>query len=441
MTALESLKFRYLDSFIHRIDPRVKFFVACSFAGVALLYTQIYVLLPLLAIQIIILLYGKVIKAWLSSLKIILVIAVIVFLISYITTHIVSHSVSMAIRWAVFFTSFSWFLLTTSPDDFGQAFEQMGFPHSFSFSLTLATRFVPLIANQLQLVYDAQRSRGLEMDKGDPIRRIKNLIPILIPLIVSVIRRSFELAESLSSRGYGVAKKRTRLYEIKMKLSDYLIFIFTLIFLIFSIYIYASTDYQFSSVIAVLLRLIVPLSIFRSPLWGTILSMLLDFWDCPVLSVIESFGNQDVYWGIEYHLIDKILDIYYLFFLFFVSFKWKENLARKTSIILFYYRILGSIGFLFTGERILLVLFPNIFENFFLFYLIVKKVYPSFRIKGFTMLILILLVVSIPKIIQEYFTHYVKPDSVMLLNKYTPLNIEEPTVAEWIAKWVKNLST
>ena len=238
MTTLESLKFRYLDSFIHRTDPKVKFFAACSFATVALLYTQIYVLIPLLVIQILILFYGKVIKIWLTSWKVILSVAFIVFLISYATTQILLHSLSMAIRWAVFFTSFSWFLLTTSPDDFGQAFEQTGFPHSFSFSLTLATRFVPLIANELQSVYDAQRSRGLEMDKGNPIRRVKNLIPILIPVIVSVIRRSFELAESLSSRGYGVSKKRTRLYEIKMKLSDYLIFIFTLVFLIFSVYIY-----------------------------------------------------------------------------------------------------------------------------------------------------------------------------------------------------------
>jgi energy-coupling factor transport system permease protein len=144
----------------------------------------------------------------------------------------------MAVRWVVFFTSFSWFLLTTSPDDFGQAFEELGFPHTFSFSLTLATRFVPLIVNESQSVYDAQRSRGLEMDRGNPIKRIKNFIPVLIPLIVSVIRRSFELAESLSARGYGVVEKRTKLYEIKMKPSDYLIFLITLIFLIFSIFIY-----------------------------------------------------------------------------------------------------------------------------------------------------------------------------------------------------------
>jgi len=236
MKTFESFKFRYADSFIHRMDPRVKLILAISFFVITMIIKQIYGLILLFFIEIIILIYGKVIKLWLLSLKIIFFIALAVFFITFFAYRSVDYSTFVALRWVVLFTSFSWFILTTSPDDIGQSLEKMHFPYSFSFSITLATRFVPVIANEIQLVTDAQKSRGLRTDVKSPIKKIKNVLPIIIPIIVNVIRRSFELSESLSSKAYGISKKRTRFHEIKMKTSDYIILVFTIIFLIFSVY-------------------------------------------------------------------------------------------------------------------------------------------------------------------------------------------------------------
>jgi len=57
---------------------------------------------------------------------------------------------------------------------------------------------------------DAQKARGLEMEKGNFLKRIRNYVPVLIPLIVSAIRRSLELAEAMESRAWGATKKRTK---------------------------------------------------------------------------------------------------------------------------------------------------------------------------------------------------------------------------------------
>jgi energy-coupling factor transporter transmembrane protein EcfT len=69
---------------------------------------------------------------------------------------------------------------------------------------------------------DAQKARGLELEKGNFLKRIRNYIPILIPLIVSAIRRSLELAEAMESRAWGATKKRTNLYVLKMHRGDYI---------------------------------------------------------------------------------------------------------------------------------------------------------------------------------------------------------------------------
>jgi energy-coupling factor transport system permease protein len=113
--------------------------------------------------------------------------------------------------------------MTTSPDDLGLALEQAHVPYTLCFTFTTAVRLVPTMAVDAQTVVDAQRSRGLELDKGNLLKRVRNYIPILIPLIVSAIRRSVELAEALESRGFGTSVKRESMVVLKMKWSDYLV--------------------------------------------------------------------------------------------------------------------------------------------------------------------------------------------------------------------------
>jgi len=61
------------------------------------------------------------------------------------------------------------------------------------------------------------------LDKGNVLRRIRNYVPILIPLLLVAIRRSLELAEALEARGFPGREDRTSLYELRFKASDYLL--------------------------------------------------------------------------------------------------------------------------------------------------------------------------------------------------------------------------
>ena len=154
--------------------------------------------------------------------------------------------------------------------------------------------------------------------------------------------------------------------------------------------------------IAVLVRLVVPLSIFRWPLAGGIASLAVDAVD---IYVAKAFGGFIP----SYTPVDKYLDLYYLFFEFLVSLRWWNKLARNTSAILFAWRAAGVFVFQVFSLQYFLFLAPNIFENFFLFYLILLKARIERRDKiwlnSAKRLLLVLILLWLVKIPQELILH------------------------------------
>jgi energy-coupling factor transport system permease protein len=147
------------------------------------------------------------------------------------------RTVALTLRFIVLVESFSVFFLTTSPDHLGLALEQTHVPYEFVFAFTTAVRFVPVLAEEAQTIMDAQKARGLELERGNFMKRIRNYIPILIPLIVSAIRRSLELAEAMESRAWGATEKRTNLYVLRMHKGDIILIAFIILMLTVTVYV------------------------------------------------------------------------------------------------------------------------------------------------------------------------------------------------------------
>ena len=189
---------------------------------------------------------------------------------------------------------------------------------------------------------------------------------------------------------------------------------------------------DFGSIIVSLLRLIVPVSILRYPLGGFVASLALDSFDGPLVDII---GRRGALFGggfIDYHLLDKRLDLYYLFFAFLASLRWQNTLYRRTAISLFSIRFLGIILFSLTNFRAILFFFPNIFEFFYLYYLVFKRWFPRFLPNSFPKLLIILIFLAIPKLFGEYFLHIRQLKLGEIINLLTPFKIPAPTIWEWI---------
>ncbi len=85
--------------------------------------------------------------------------------------------------------------------------------------LSVALRFIPVCAEQLERVVLAQRARGARVGEGNPVRRVVSWAPVMVPLFVGLFRRSEALAGAMAARCYRGAG-RTRLATLRLRPSD-----------------------------------------------------------------------------------------------------------------------------------------------------------------------------------------------------------------------------
>ncbi|MDG2101254.1 MAG: hypothetical protein P8K05_02805 [Dehalococcoidia bacterium] len=142
-------------------------------------------------------------------------------------------------------------------------------------------------------------------------------------------------------------------------------------------------------------RIFASLIVFKFNFFGAILVILIDFSDLFMMNLISLGGVRN------YQLLDKFLDLFYIVYFLLITLRW-HKILRNISILLFIFRILGFILFEFFQNRIILFIFPNIFE----FWFIGITLLFLFRSKISKRKIIIVIFVSTAlKLIQEYILH------------------------------------
>ncbi|MGN6485027.1 MAG: hypothetical protein ACTHMX_11575 [Thermomicrobiales bacterium] len=159
-------------------------------------------------------------------------------------------------------------------------------------------------------------------------------------------------------------------------------------------------DLTTGQIVVIALRVVVPLAILRWPLAGTVAALLLDAGD---VIIVEWFGPGGM--GAHYHAIDKVLDLWYLGLAAWTATRWDLRVPRLLALGLFGWRVLGVVLFELVGWRPLLFIFPNLFENWFLFCLAVWKWFPRVDLSRWKPALGWLVVLYIPKLAQEYLLH------------------------------------
>ena len=74
------------------------------------------------------------------------------------------------------------FFTATRIEDFTYGLSRLGFPYVMSFALSLAFRLTPLFIQTGQEIVVAQKARGLDLDSGGLIQRIRQYVPIIVPV-------------------------------------------------------------------------------------------------------------------------------------------------------------------------------------------------------------------------------------------------------------------
>ena len=240
-------------SVLHKLDPRMKFILAIAYIVAGFICKNIFAFALLLLSIFLLMLLSKIpIKIILRSVKAIIFIMIFTAVINIFLTKgdesellwswkfihiyknglynegfIVVRILAMIIGASIFLT------YTTTPIQLTDAIERLFSPlkvlhvpvHEFAMMMTIALRFIPTIVEETEKIMSAQKARGADFTSGSLIKRIKALIPIIIPLFISAFRRAGDLATAMTCRCYRGGKGRTRMTVLKLSFKDIVAFV------------------------------------------------------------------------------------------------------------------------------------------------------------------------------------------------------------------------
>lgn len=133
--------------------------------------------------------------------------------------------------------------LTTKPTDLNSGIEGIFAPFKFMKSqisifammISIALRSIPTLINEAQRILKAQASRGVDFNEGKLSDKINQIVSLLVPMFVISYKKAEDLAYAMEARGYIPGADRTKIEMLKYKLSDYIVYIYLLLFISFVI--------------------------------------------------------------------------------------------------------------------------------------------------------------------------------------------------------------
>lgn len=232
-------------SFIHNLDPRTKLLFLIVYI-VALFLTQTFYGLALCGLLLIafVLIARVPLKSVLRSVKGVLFLLVFTSLLNLffhggdrllwqwgilkIYLEGVLFAVFLMFRLVFLVLGSAVLTLTTTPVNLSDGMESLLSPlklirfpvHSLALIMSIALRFIPTLMDETNRIISAQKARGADFESGNIFKRVKAVIPILIPLLISAFRRAEELGDAMDARCYSGAKNRTKYKKLKFSWRD-----------------------------------------------------------------------------------------------------------------------------------------------------------------------------------------------------------------------------
>lgn len=254
------------DSILHRLDPRVKFMGTLLYV-ISLFLFQSYIgyMVATVFLAAMIFLSKVPFRFMVKGMKAILFILLITVLFNIfltpgkvlvkwqiftITREGLMQAGRMAIRLTYLIIGSSIMTLTTTPNQLTDGLEKGLSPlkkiripvHEIAMMMSIALRFIPILMEETDKIMKAQMARGADFESGNLIKKVKSMVPLLVPLFISAFRRANDLAMAMEARCYHGGDNRSRMKPLIYKKRDYIayacLFIYlgiAIVFLIFAI--------------------------------------------------------------------------------------------------------------------------------------------------------------------------------------------------------------
>jgi energy-coupling factor transport system permease protein len=134
-------------------------------------------------------------------------------------------------------------IFTTEVDKFIVGMVKARVPYKLAFIFSATLRFVPLLLSEIQSIIEAQRLRGLAVEKMGLTQRVRVYAKVAVPLILGAMVKSQMLEVVLQSKAFTGTADRTYLHDSTLRLSDYLMIAFFVLFFIAAIVAYVTVGF------------------------------------------------------------------------------------------------------------------------------------------------------------------------------------------------------
>ena len=223
-------------SFVHAMDPRTKLLALIAFIVAIFIADTFYGMILCAVVLIAAVIAARVpFGSVLRSVKGILFILILTSVLNLffhggehpltppdspitIYREAVVYTVFLLLRLFLLVMASAVLTLTTTPVRLTDGIESLLTPlkwirfpvHELALIMSIALRFIPTLIDETNRIIAAQKARGADFESGNIIKRIKAVVPILIPLLISAFRRAEELGDAMDARCYSGSKNRTK---------------------------------------------------------------------------------------------------------------------------------------------------------------------------------------------------------------------------------------
>lgn len=237
------------DTVIHRLDGRTKILLfLASFIALVLFENPLYILPIAVLILLQNVLAGALINIWRIRFLLFILTATGLLmwnifasgetdLFWFFDMESLLYSLSRTMLILLMIISGLNLISTTRNEELVLAMIKLGLPYRVGFAISTALRMVPTIASSIHTISQAQRSRGLDLESGSILDRLRKYIPILIPVFISTIRDTNLFGMALESKGFGAKEERSFYLQMGMDNTDYGVLAFSVLVVAASIYL------------------------------------------------------------------------------------------------------------------------------------------------------------------------------------------------------------
>ena len=216
-------------SWLHRLDPRVKLIFLLAGTVLLLTFQNLFICLAWALFNQVLFISAKVPLAqvrnvWLIMLPLTILVALtwplanqegdVVWFALWairITPLAVAHGLALAVRLNALAQIYFLLLFTTDQMTLVRGLVALGVPFDWGLTLAIALRYIPAFFGTFQVITEAQQARGLRLNQGNWLNRLRAYRPILVAMIINSLRGMENLARALEARAFGAVPHRTML--------------------------------------------------------------------------------------------------------------------------------------------------------------------------------------------------------------------------------------